>query len=115
MQRIFSEGDIRASSTACSSELGGINHAVFLGAENVYACDEIATGLRNTEVIFGEEAEIGGLSFCYEARSKLVLTACGVVVEFDFEGAEALGADLYIGGAGGGLKYFLNGGIIKTL
>ncbi len=97
------------------SELGGINHAVFLGAENVYACDKIATGLRNTEVIFGEEAEIGGLSFCYEARSKLVLTACGVVVEFDFEGAEALGADLYIGGAGGGLKYFLNGGIIKTL
>ncbi len=96
-------------------ELAGINRAVYLDAETVYACDEIATGLQERDVVFGESVEAGSLTLRYEARGKLVLTACGVAVEIDFEGDEALGADLFIGLESGGLKYFLDRGIIKAI
>ncbi len=96
-------------------ELAGINRAIFLDTENVYACEEIPTGLREKEVIFGKTQTVGNITFTYASRSKLTIFAGGLVVEVDFEGEDALGADLFIGGQSGGLKYFLGRGIIKTL
>ncbi len=96
-------------------ELSGINRAVYLSAEKVYAYEEIPTGLMQKEVTFGKTQIVAGMKFCYETRSKLTIEVCGAVIEVDLEGEEALGADLFIGGGQGGLKYFLRSGIIKTI
>lgn len=108
-------GELDGVFVLSENELAGVNRAAFLDAEAVYACDEIATGLQRTNVVFGKTAEIGGMRFEYETRGKLALISCGVVVEFDFEGNAALGADLFIGAESGGLKYFLDRGIIKVI
>ncbi len=96
-------------------ELDGINTAAFLPAEAVRARDEIETGLTETNLLFGESFSCGGMTFRYETREKLLLYAEGLAVEVDFHGNAALGADFFLGEGCGGLKYLLDGGIIKQL
>ena len=94
-------------------ELAALNRAAFLGTEVVYARDEIATGLRETVVVFGDEIEIGEMYFRYETRSKIVLVAEGTVTEFDFSNPSSLGADLFFGGGEDGEFYVKNGAVYK--
>ena len=77
--------------------------------------EEAPTGLRETDVAFGERFCVGALQFVYEGDEKLVLLAEGLAVEFDFEHPPALGADLCIQKGDGGLNYFLKDGIIRSL
>lgn len=93
-------------------EVAGANTAAFLGADEIRLKDEVETGLSVTPILFGDTFSVGGLSFRYESREKLTLLAEGLVVEFDFGGNPALGADLFVDGVKTGLKYFLNSGII---
>ena len=98
--------------------VSGANTAAFLPAEEVRLCAECETGFQTVPLAFGEEFTVGGLFFRYESPSKLLLLAEGCAVEFDFEGAEALGADLFVGEAGAHterLNYFLKDAIIKEL
>ena len=96
-------------------EMRAINVAAFLGADAVYARDEVATGLRETAVVFGETAQIGGLGFRFETRSTLVVTGYGAVVAFDFGGTFAPAADFFVDSADAGLIFFFKDGIIKAL
>ena len=107
-------GKLDCAVVLSENEVAAINMAAFLGAKCVRALDEAETGLRDTEVLFGSDFSFGGLTFRYESRGKVMLFAEGVAVEFDFDGNSALGADLFIGGGRGGLKYFLKDGIIKA-
>lgn len=108
-------GSLDAVFVLSEDELSAINRAAYLPAKTIYARDEIATGLRETPLSFGETAECKGLSFRYAARGKLSLAAEGVVVEFDYENSAALGADLFIGSGCGGLKFSFSRGIIKKI
>ncbi len=96
-------------------ELVPINRAAFLPAEAVYAKDEISTGLRETAVVFGDRVTVGGLEFVFESREKLTLVTEGLVVEFDFDGEGAFGADLFVHPVEGDLIFSLRHGIIKSL
>lgn len=107
-------GGLTAVIVLAEDEVAGANTAAFLPAERVCLKDECETGLAR-RIDFGERVEAGGLLFCYETRTKLVLYAEGASVEIDFTGVSALGADLFVGSASSGLKYFLRNGIIKTL
>ena len=100
---------------ALSNGMSAVNTAAFLDTDVIYARTGIETGFHRTEVIFGEEFTCGALSFRYESGEKLVMLAQSLVVEFDFDGNSALGADLFIGGGRSGLKYFLKNGIISTV
>lgn len=108
-------GELDGVFVLSEEELDGIDHAIFLPAKAVYARDEVATGLAASPVRFGREAQIGGLSFRFEGRDKLSLSAEGVVVEFDFANLPALGADLFVGAESGGLIFSFEHGIIKAL
>lgn len=108
-------GKLNAVVVLCSDELNGINVGAFLPAAAVYAREEIVTGLRETDVKFGEAFSVCGIDFRYESAEKLTVLAEGAVVEFDFENNAALGADLFVGKGSGGLKFFLKDGIIKTI
>lgn len=99
----------------CTDELDGINVGAFLPAAFVYARAEIATGLNQTDVRFAEKFSVGNMAFRYESSEKITLSAEGKIVEFDFENNCALGADLFVGKGSGGLKFFLNHGIIKAI
>ncbi|MDE6058860.1 MAG: ComEC family competence protein [Clostridia bacterium] len=108
-------GQLEGVVVLCSDELDGINVGAFLSAAVVYAREEIATGLNKTDVRFAESFSVGDMAFRYESSEKITLSAEGRVVEFDFENNPALGADLFIGKGSGGLKFFLNHGIIKAI
>ncbi len=97
------------------NEVRGLNAAAFLGADAVYLRDEVATGLRETNVVFGSTAQIGPLSFRFETRSTLVVTGYGAVVAFDFAKTFAPPADLFVDSASAGLIFFFKDGIIKAL
>ncbi len=92
-----------------------INVAAFTGAAAIYACEETATGLLETELVFGKSFTVGGIDFTFESEEKLSFLAEGVVVEVDFTAPEALGADLFIGTGDAGLKFFLGYGIIYAI
>lgn len=108
-------GKLDAVVVLCSDELDGINTGAFLFPKAVYARNEIVTGLRETELIFGEMFSVGSMSFRYEGAGKLSVLTEGAVVELDFENNAALGADLFVGKGSGGLKFFLKDGIIKSI
>ncbi|MDE5896343.1 MAG: hypothetical protein K2H43_00850, partial [Clostridia bacterium] len=108
-------GSLDAVVVLSDDELDGVNVGAFLPAKAVYAKDEIATGLQETEVRFGDRFSVNGLEFRYESRKKLALLAEGAVVEFDFSDSSALGADLFIEKGSGGLKFFLKNGIIRSI
>lgn len=108
-------GTLDAVVAVTEREMSAVNVAAFLNAEQVRACDEIETGLRKTNVLFGKEFWTGSLSFRYVSAGRLTLFAEGVAVEFCFEGDAVLGADLFFGAGSGDLKYFVNDGIIKEL
>ena len=93
--------------------LDAVNRAAFLKTDAVYVPDEIATGLRDVNVVFGEEVAIGELSFRYESRTKIVLAVQGIVTEIDFTDCAVLGADLFIDR--GNCEYFLKDGKIVIL
>ena len=98
-----------------ADELRAINVGAFLSATCLYAREEIETGLQKTEIIFTQTFTIGGMVFRYESAEKMTVTAEGSVVELDLNHGEALGADLFVGKGSGGLKFFLNHGIIKAV
>ncbi len=108
-------GELDAVFVLSDDELAGINHAVFLDTEIVYARDEVATGLRESPVRFAETVELGGIEFRFLTREKLAISAEGVAIEVDFANAEALGADLFLDSSDGGLQYSFGHGIIKRL
>ena len=108
-------GKLDAVIVLSDSVLSGINVGAFLNTDVVYAREEIPTGLHITNVVFAERFEVGGLTFRYEDDSKLVMLAEGRAVEFDFERGESLGADLFVGEGSGGLKFWLDRGIMKTV
>lgn len=108
-------GRLDAVVVLAEDELQAINVAVFLPADTVYARDEIATGLRETDVVFTETFTVGELVFRFESREKLMLLAEGVAVEIDFENAAALDADLFLEKGSGGLKFYLKDGIIRAI
>ncbi len=95
-------------------ETEAINRAAFLPAAAVYARDAVETGLRETALVFGERVEIGGLVFRFARRDKLAILAEGTVLELDFENPAALGADFFLDSSDGGLKFFLENGIMRT-
>ncbi|MDE7296860.1 MAG: ComEC/Rec2 family competence protein [Clostridia bacterium] len=108
-------GTLDAVIVVSENEQKHINRAAFLHAETVYACEEIATGLRKTNLVFAESFTVGELSFRYEGSGKLYMLAEGSTVEFDFENSSPLGGDLFIESGSGGLKYFLKNGIIRKI
>lgn len=107
-------GTLSAVVVLAEDEMKAINTAAFLGAEAVYAPYEIETGLRETQVIFGETFACGELFFRFESGSKLSLVAQGAVAEIDFKGTFALGADLSIQNADAGLIFYIKNGIIHS-
>lgn len=107
-------GTLDAVIVVSRNEQKAINYAAFLNAEAVYACEEISTGLRDTNVVFSESFSVGSLKFRYEGSGKLYLLTEGVAVEFDFEN-HALGSDLFVESGSGGLKYFVKNGIIREI
>ncbi len=108
-------GKLDAVFVTGENELLGINRAAFLDAETVYAKDEIATGLRDVNIEFGESAEVGGLTFTFVSRQKLFVGGEDVLIEVDFSGGTALGADFFVHSGCGGLIFFFENGIIKVL
>lgn len=108
-------GTITAIAVLGEEEGKAINVAAFLGAEEVRACDETETGLRYTQVIFGECFSCGEVSFRYEGRSRIILFAEESAVEFSFHEQAAFGADLFVNEGCGGLIFFLHGGIIEKV
>ena len=108
-------GKLDAVVVLAADELKAVNVGAFLPTSCVYAREEIATGLRETNVVFAEKFSLGGMTFFYESAEKMTVTAENSVVELDFESSEALGADLFIGKGSGGLKFFLRNGIIKAI
>lgn len=105
-------GKLDAVVVLAEDETAAINVAAFIGAGEIVARKETETGLRVTQVTFGETFACGGLLFRYEGADKLSLTAEGVTVEFDFYDIAALSADLFIGDGSGGLNFYLKNGII---
>ncbi len=108
-------GELDAVIVLADDELSAVNHAAFLPARCIYARDEIPTGLNETDVCFGETFCVGGMRFTFLTREKLAIEAEGVTIEADLNGSPALGADLFLGGADGGLKFSFQRGIIKAI
>lgn len=111
-------GFLTAVIVLAEDEVAGVNTAAFLPAGEVRLCDHCETGLQHVPLAFGRDFTVGELSFRFMSRSKLAMSAEGCVVEFDFEGGEALGADLFVGEEPARTKhlnYFLDHAIIKTL
>lgn len=100
-------GKIDVAAVLSERELAGVNTACFLNAGYICCKDQVETGLRGTEVRFGETFAVGELFFRFENRSKLSLSYGGKVVEFDFDAPSALGADLFVGGTDGRFRYYL--------
>lgn len=97
-----------------SDEVRAINVAAFLSAEKIYARSEAETGLSETHITFAEAFSVGSLDFRYESEHKLALSTEGMLVEIDFEGKSALGADLFLSGERGGLIFFIRNAIISS-
>ncbi len=91
------------------------NVAVFLGAERIYVCEEVDTGLQNAPLFVAERFEIGEVSFCYETNEKLVVFTQDKVVEVDFTGENTLSSQLFIGKDSVGLTFFIKNSIIKRI
>lgn len=108
-------GTLDAVVVLSENEADAINTAAFLPARRIYARDEVETGLRETELVFSESFSCGTLIFFYEGRSKLILYAEELAVEFDFGNHASIGADLFVSEASGSLKYFLKDATIKEL
>ncbi len=96
-------------------EVRAINTAAFLNTELICARREVGTGLQETEVRFAERFYVGSLEFRYESGDKLAALVEDVLIEVDFTGKSALGADLFLGGDCGNLIFFIRDGIIKIL
>lgn len=94
--------------------VAGVNVAAFLPAERIFAREEAETGLQEAELCFGQTVALEGLTFRYEGAEKLAMWAEGRVVEFDFAGEGALGADLFVGMESAGLIFYVNRAIIYT-
>ena len=94
-------------------EAAVLNHAAFLDTEKIYACDEVATGLRR-EICFEREGEAGGVGFRYVRRDVLLLEAEGKTVEVSASPSPLLGADLFLYLGAGRLKFSLCDGIMVT-
>ena len=90
-----------------------LNTAAFLGAEEVRYKEPVPLGLHRTEALFGQSFSYGELSFFYTAEG-ILLSCEGVVTEIAPEG-EAGKADFFLGKGSGGLKFFIEDGIIKQL
>ncbi len=106
-------GTLDAVLVLSAEETDAVNHAAHLPAEKICARDERETGLRTVPVYFAEELTVGEMQFTFVTREKLLLSYCGVTVEVDFEGSEALGADLFIDGSHD-LQFTLGNGIIEV-
>lgn len=108
-------GEIDVVVILSSDRMAAVNTAAFLGAKSLRLRSETETGLSAMEIHFGENFSCGALQFSYKTESKLMLVAENSVIEFDFEGGSALGADLFLGDSSGRLKYFLKDGIISAI
>lgn len=108
-------GTLDAVVVLSEDEADAINTAAFLPARRIYACDEVETGLRETELVFQKSFTCGELTFLYDGRSKLILFAEELAVEFDFGEHVSIGGDLFVSEAGGSLKYFLKDATIREL
>lgn len=106
-------GTLSAVVVLCEDEVEAINRAIFLPGEEVRALYDRETGLQTARVLFGDAFSYGTLSFVYEG-SKLLLFTEDIAVEFDFEGKEALSADLFVGGEGTDLQFYIRDGIIRA-
>lgn len=107
-------GTLTAAIVVTDDEIAALNRAAFLRAKECRALDELTTGLRETEVRFGETFSYGELSFRYENSHKIMMIAEGLSVEIDFESGEALGSDLFLDGSSTRLQYFLKNGMLYT-
>ena len=90
-----------------------LNTAAFLGAEEVRYKEPVPLGLHRTKALFGQNFSYGGLSFFYTAEG-ILLSCEGVVTEIAPD-EEAGKADFFLGKGSGGLKFFIEDGIIKQL
>ena len=94
-------------------EEAALNTAVFLDAEEVRLKEPVSLGLHRTEVVFGQSFSYGELSFFFTEEG-ILLSCEGVVTEIAPDG-EAGKADFFLGKGSGGLKFFIEDGIIKQL
>ena len=94
-------------------EEAALNTAVFLDAEEVRLKEPVPLGLHRTEVVFGQSFSYGELSFFFTEEG-ILLSCEGVVTEIAPDG-EAGKADFFLGKGSGGLKFFIEDGIIKQL
>ena len=108
-------GTLSAVVVAGEDEFAEIGIAAFLPAEEIYAREEIFTGLQETEVKFAEEFTVGELGFRFESATKLAVFYGELVAEIDLNFSAALGADLFIGADSFGCTYYLNGGNVYKL
>ena len=94
-------------------EEAALNTAVFLDAEEVRFQEPVPLGLHRTKALFGQSFSYGELSFFY-TKEGILLSCEGVVTEIAPDG-EAGKADFFLGKGSGGLKFFIEDGIIKQL
>ena len=98
---------------AVALEEGSLNTAAFLNAEEVRLETPLESGLRETNIAFGEHFCYGELTFYY-TQGGILLLAEGAAVEINFDEAEGA-ADFFVGKGSGGLKFLIEDGIIKAL
>ncbi len=106
-------GTLDAVLVLSEDETDGINHAFSLPVACIYARDAVQTGLKQAPVVFAEEVTVGEMRFTFVTREKLALRYGDLVVEVDFSGGEALGADLFVDGSRG-LQFTLGNGIMEV-
>ena len=90
-----------------------VNTAAFLDTECIYLYEETETGLRETPIAVSRDFTVNGVRYVLESAEKLAIMAEDTVVEADFAGSAALGADFFVDESCGGLIFRLKDGIIR--
>ena len=106
-------GELDAVIVVTKNEDKAINVAAFLNTREIRAFRETDTGLRETDVLFGESFSYGELNFFYETGEKLAVVTQGALIEIDFTGSPAIGATMFIGAETGTCFYTIRDGTIK--
>jgi len=107
-------GELTSVVVASENGIAALNRAAFLDANEIRLKEEQETGLRETQVKFGDRFSYGSLQFRYESAHKITVTVQGAVIEIDFEGKESLGGDLFLDGSAE-LQYFIQDGMIYAI
>ena len=108
-------GTLDAVIILSENEIDGVNRAAFLNAAEIRVYRPLDTGLRETEVLYGETFSYGELAFRYETAERLIVLTEDVAVEVDFNGNGVSGADYCFGAdTPAGLYRMKAGGVRKT-